>query len=182
MVSDAVTLAAIVAASGFIGPLVMAWQTGIQSRAAKKLDWDRQDAITKRAEDRQDEVARQNASYSAQVLTNQKTQREATLEVKNQVVETAATQSAKLDQIHVLVNSNMTAAMKSELDAKREVLVVMEELIALKRKNGLEPSPETLGQLEATRNKIQELEAQLADRLKSETTLSVLLESNVEHR
>ena len=42
---------------------------------------------------------------------------------------------------------------------------MMQEVIELKRASGVEPSIETLATLEATRTKIGEMKAELADRL-----------------
>lgn len=74
---------------------------------------------------------------------------------------------SKVDVVHTLVNSTMTRAMQSELDAiKREVLMML-EVVELKKRAGSEPSPETLEAIELTRSKIHEKEVALADRLKA---------------
>lgn len=83
------------------------------------------------------------------------------------VAETAKTQGSKLDQIHVLVNSNMTAQMQSELDAYRANLVLMEDISALRKAAGESPRIEAITAMETTKARIAELEAQLVDRLKS---------------
>lgn len=72
--------------------------------------------------------------------------------------------NGKLDVIHELVNSNMTAAMQSELDAVRRELAMMREVIALNQAAGREPDAETLAAVRATEAKITELAATLADR------------------
>jgi hypothetical protein len=78
----------------------------------------------------------------------------------------AKEKSAQLSQIHTLVNSNMTAAMESELDARKSNLILLEETISLKRSAGAEPTGETMVLMSTAKNKIHELEAQLDDRLK----------------
>lgn len=76
----------------------------------------------------------------------------------------AAKTNGKLDVIHVLVNSNMTAAMQAELDAIKREIVMMREVAALNLAAGREPTVEALAAIEATQVKIAELESQLADR------------------
>lgn len=72
---------------------------------------------------------------------------------------TAAVTNGKLDVIHGLVNSNLTAALSAELDAKEALLVL------LRRVRVLEPSHEIDATLDATEAKIAELRATLDDRL-----------------
>src|SRR5678816_1183338 len=83
------------------------------------------------------------------------------------VAETTKSQGAKLDQIHILVNSNMTASMQSELDYARANLVLLLEVAALRKAQGEQPSIEATGVADTTRKRIAELEAQLDDRLKT---------------
>jgi hypothetical protein len=75
---------------------------------------------------------------------------------------TAATQVkqvAKLDQIHTLVNSALTASLADQLDARKAYLVVLNE------SSNKKPSAETLGFIDKTKEKIDELETALANRL-----------------
>ena len=85
--------------------------------------------------------------------------------INTKIDDSSHTQSAKLDQIHTLVNSNLTASLKDQLDTRRAYLIVLTESIAYKKTAGEVPSSETLGFIDATKIKIAELEAQLADRL-----------------
>lgn len=71
----------------------------------------------------------------------------------------------KLDLIHSLVNSNMTAALQSELDATVRELAMMKEVIELKRAMGIEPSPEVLSAITSTQTRINELLAVIRDRV-----------------
>jgi cell division septation protein DedD len=75
--------------------------------------------------------------------------------------------NTKLDTIHTLVNSNMTAAMQSEFDATVRELAMMLEVIELKKSGGLDPSVDAKAAVEITQLKIAELKAQLEDRYKS---------------
>jgi len=87
--------------------------------------------------------------------------------VASDLKDNQSTTNTKLDTIHVLVNSNMTAAMQAELDATIRELAMMREVIALNRAAGREPSPEAAEALRNTQLKIDELKAQLEDRLRS---------------
>lgn len=85
-------------------------------------------------------------------------------EIAEAARESAARVDNKLDVIHVLVNSNMTAAMQAELDAIKREIVMMREVVVLNLAAGREPTVEALAAIEATQVKITELESQLADR------------------
>jgi hypothetical protein len=85
-------------------------------------------------------------------------------ELDNSRQETAKLQSAQLTQIHSLVNSNLTAAKKDELESREANLVLMHEAIEAKSAAGLPPSKAALGLIDATVIKINELKVQLADR------------------
>lgn len=139
---SAAWVAAIVAIGTVFSPLLLSWLTGRQRRAEKKQDWKRQD-----------EVAEQAAKAAALLLA------------QNKVVAAAAgIINEKLDTIHTLVNSQMTAALQSESDAITRELAMMKEVIALKRASGQEPSQGALEAIVATEAKIAELRAVLADR------------------
>jgi len=79
-------------------------------------------------------------------------------------VSTATNQEAKLDQIHTLVNTTLTAAMHNEMDARKSSLASLEEIASLRHG---EVSKAAFGAMETQRAKIGELEAQLDDRLKA---------------
>jgi hypothetical protein len=72
--------------------------------------------------------------------------------------------NGKLDVIHVLVNSNMTAAMRSELEAVTRELAVMREMIALRKEQGREPSAETLAAVAIVEARIFRLALQIDER------------------
>ena len=144
-----------------IGPVLLAYLTNRSRRQDKQEDWARQDAVAAQAAEaarllleRQDAVAAQ-AREAARLL----------LDSNERVAETAAVTNGKLDVIHTLVNSNMTAAMQAELDATTRELAMMREVIALNKAAGRQPSTDALAAIESTTHKIRELEAALADRL-----------------
>lgn len=77
----------------------------------------------------------------------------------------------KLDVIHGLVNSQLTGAMRNELSASEQTTVLMEEVIRLNKERGIAPSDISLTTLHALRVKIQELRANMHDRLNTEDKL-----------
>lgn len=83
---------------------------------------------------------------------------------RREAIDLAMITNSKLDVIHTLVNSNMTAAMQAELDATVRELALMREVIALKSEHGRDPSADALAAIESTTKKIAELRAVLADR------------------
>lgn len=160
-----------------VSPLILGWATNRarhseeMDRAATRRDEleraeARQDKVAARAEEaarrlltRTDQVAAQAAQAADKIVA-------ANMTTTDAVIETTSVTNAKLDQIHTLVNSNMTAAMQSELDATKRELAMMNEVIDLKKAAGRPPTQDVLSTLEITKAKISELEAQLADRLK----------------
>ena len=134
-ITEPVYIAVIVAISSMFGPVLMAWVTYRVQRAQRLEDWARQDEVARRVE--------QVATHAAAA---------------------AQTTSDKLDVIHTLVNSNMTAALQSEFDAVTRELVMMKEVILLNRASGQEPSVDALAAITTTEAKIAELSSILTDR------------------
>jgi len=94
------------------------------------------------------------------------------LTLANEAIQASATlTNEKLDVIHILVNSNMTAAMQAELDETRSSLVLMKEILDLKKVNGVEPSPAALAAIKTKEGKIAEMQAALRDRLAAASTV-----------
>lgn len=127
-----------------VGPGIMMLLSTHVRRSEKAQDWARQDEVAAKAA-RAVAVAEEVAAGTATLL----------VESNN-----------KLDVIHTLVNSSLTAAMQSELDAVIEKLALKKENIELKAAAGQEPSPETVLAIEATTDRIGELRAGLSDRLR----------------
>jgi len=153
-------VAAIVAAGGIVSPIIMAWLTNRNARRMKEDDYARQDLVAARLMRRQDEAESKAAEVAAQAAEAARL-----LVVSNRKQEDIAiVTGAKLDQIHTLVNSNLTAAMQDQLDARISNLALLTELAASKQ-----PSAETQGVIDATRIKISELTNTLANR-KLQTT------------
>jgi hypothetical protein len=141
-------------------PLILQNRMERQHREDREADWKRQDAVAakaaKAAEDlaASQKVIAEKAAEAAELL----------LENNERVASTQQETNGKLDVIHTLVNSSMTAAMQSESDAVQRELAVMKEIMELKKAAGHEPGPATLAAIKATEAKLHELEAALADR------------------
>jgi hypothetical protein len=142
-VNNAVVVALIVLFGTVTSPLFLSYLNNRQRRDERREDYARQDAVA------------EQAAEAARLL----------LESNKRVAATAVITNGKLDVIHTLVNSNMTAAMQAELDRTQEVLVMLREVIALNEAAGRAASPETLARIDATERKVGELVAALNDRL-----------------
>lgn len=190
MPSDTVLLAMIVAGSTAITgglPIIINILNNRALASKEERDYARQDVVAKRAEEaalRANEAARaaravadQAAEAARLLVQSQHAAAEKAAEVARLLVESnaktadaAATSSAalerKVDIIHTLVNSQLSTAVQSEFDATKTVLILLLRVIDLEREAGREPSIESLAEVEATRKKITELQATVADRLK----------------
>lgn len=155
----------------------------------KKQDYERLDAVAKQADaaaiaaanrvaeasklllNQQDVIARQAAKdakliLNQQVLATNQAAESAKLLAESQVrvVEIAQIINNKSDVIHTLVNSQMTSAMQSELDATERELVSLKEIIELKRTTGKDPTKAALAVIDATEIRISELKEKLRER------------------
>jgi len=127
-----------------VSPMLLAYLTNRQRRMEKREDWARQDEVARRAEEAAELLVASNAK----------------------VAEATEQTQQKLDVIHILVNSNMTAAMQAELDATRRDLVSLREVARLNEEAGRPTSPEAAAVIEETAVRISKLDADLRDRLK----------------
>jgi hypothetical protein len=80
------------------------------------------------------------------------------------VERTTALTNTKLDAIHTLVNSNMTAAMQAEFDSVQRELVLLKEVFALRRGAGIEMTTDAEAALKTTEARIADLRAALMQR------------------
>lgn len=139
--------------SSITAPLILAHRTERMHREDRQADWDRQDAVAKAAADAADRLVAAQEEAARLLLAD------------NARVAAAQEQTnGKLDVIHTLVNSNMTAEMQRSYDATKRELAVMRELMELRKANGLEPTPAVLAEIAATEITLNELDAALADR------------------
>jgi len=165
-VGDAVLISAIVAVSTAV-QLVL---TSRAKRKEKDQDYAREDAVAKQAAEaarllveRQDAMASKAAEAARLLAVNTA----AVTETAHVAAESAQRTSDKLDVIHILVNSNMTAAMQAELDATVREAAMIQEVMDLKMAAGTQPAVEALAALESARKKIGELGAALKDRVQA---------------
>jgi hypothetical protein len=150
---NAVLIALIVATASLTGPLLLARANARARRNEKQEDYARQDA-----------VAAQAAEAARLLLAENK-----------KVAETAAVTNDKLDVIHVLVNSNMTAAMQGQLVALKAQLVLMQKLAEQKVS-----TEDEIGAIKAVQAQIAELEAALTDRLAATAVVAAAAAKEVE--
>jgi hypothetical protein len=73
----------------------------------------------------------------------------------------------KLDVIHTLVNSTLTASIESDLGATKQYVTTMEQLMGELKRTRQPVPPETMAALAEARKKADDLTQQVADRLKS---------------
>lgn len=142
MISEAVQLALIVAIPAILSPLILAWLTNRNTMKLKEQDYLRQDAVAQAALD-------------------------AAAKLEKKLAATSTETNKKLDVIHTLVNSSMTAAMQTALDSLKTQIPMMLEIIDLKKKAGLEPSVDALASVKSIREQITKLEADIAARIEA---------------
>jgi hypothetical protein len=162
-IPDVLWYAVIIAIFSLISPLILARVTARNTRLDRAEDWARQDAVAAKAAHAAELLLASNTRMA------EKAAEAARLLVADnkEVAKTTGLIITKLDVVHTLVNSNMTAAMQSEYDAVKRELVLMKELIALHQSAGREPSPDALTEVKITEGKVAELNATLKDRLKA---------------
>lgn len=141
-------------------PLLLLYLTARQRRVEKAEDYRRQDEVARVAEER----AAKATLAATEVATQAREAARLLLDVNDRVAKTAKGVDAKLDVIHTLVNSNLTAALQAEYDALATSHALMGELIALRRENGTEPTDAFLAALAETSARMVELGEILADR------------------
>ena len=152
-----------------VAPMLTTWQASRTRRAERLDDYARQDMVAEKAERVADLLMqRQNAAAAEASHVAQR------LLVTNEIVaKTSKETIEKLDIIHTLVNSNMTAAMQSEFDATSRELAMMMEVLELKRAAGHQPSPASLGAIEAAKSNLDELGAALRDRKRNQDQINI---------
>lgn len=134
----AVWVALIVALTSMTGPLLLARSTAKSRREEKAQDYAREDEV----------AARAAAVADTLIVSNERAAR------------SAEQANGKLDVIHTLVNSNMTAAMEAQLVALQGQLVMMNRLAEI-----TDPTVDEAAAIKAVQAQIAELTASLKDRL-----------------
>ena len=129
------------------GPLVVVLIMGRQQRRGKELDWERED---ERDAQKKQEAEERMAETAAKLLAANGEVAARAAEMNGQTQGRLDALDSGIERVHVLVNSEKTAGLHREL-------VLMLEVIDLKRAAGKEPNPETL-------QRVSELRAELEDR------------------
>lgn len=164
MESNAILIALIVAVPAIVSPLLLSLMTNRNRRLEKEQDYARLDMVAEKAEKAAEMVAdkvrlvAQKAAEDAKLLVS----------INERVAAKAKLTIEKLDVIHALVNSNMTATMQSELDSHVVALALMIEIIELKRAAGSEPSVESLASIKSETLRVETLKKVLTDRIEQQ--------------
>lgn len=157
---NTIPLALIVAGPTFVAvfvPIAVGW---IKARGDRQQ---RLDDAKIRAEERE-ETRKEQREIKLLDLKRQDDVAARAAEVARALVENSGVTNTKLDVIHTLVNSNLTAAKESELSAIQRELVMMNEVISIKRATGHEPSVEALSAIKVTEARIADLKQELVER------------------
>ena len=143
---DTVWIAVIGGIGVVVGPASLAFLNARQARRLQEMNYKREDAVAELLAARQDKIAKEaaavaeQAAEAARLLAARQDAAAAAAETTarlllaaNERVASAAREAntqttGKLDQIHELVNSTLTAAMTAELVALEQVYELMVEL------------------------------------------------------
>lgn len=154
-----------------IGPLLLAQLNAKQSRASKLEDYRRQDEVATKAKEVADaQAAAAMAVANAAALTSKKAAQDAAQAAHALTLRQGETDQKldilkdKVDVVHTLVNSQLSAAIKGELDSKVSEVAMVRELIDLKAQSGNPPSVETLEAVQMLDARITELKSVMFDR------------------
>lgn len=153
---DVVIVAIVVGAFGLVstslailGPWLLNRQTAASRVKEKQQDWARQDDVAKAAKSA---ATAAQSTQKALVTSSRRTRKQLThLE-------------AQAQEIHGLVNSNLTIQMQNEYDGLIREKAALTEIIRLTKKSGDEPLQETLDAVIAAESKIADLSVNLIDR------------------
>ena len=74
--------------------------------------------------------------------------------------------NGQLKEIHTLVNSNLTEALRAELESTMRELASLKLIVDLNRERGREPTIEALALIGSTEKRIKELQVNLDHRVK----------------
>jgi hypothetical protein len=163
-----ILIALIVGAFGFAGSMGLAYMTNKAARDSKAQDYAREDAVALAAEnrdlasqERQAEVATQAAAAADLLLAANKRNtiaNEKTLAATERSASNTEQIGGKLDVIHGLVNSALTAAIQDTLD---QTIMLRAALTAVDKSN---PTPEGKEAIALADKKIADLTVTVDDR------------------
>jgi hypothetical protein len=130
-------------------------------REEKLEDWRRQDEVAARAE-----VVAERAAAAADLLVKAQAETiKRTEEVARLAMEADQRNADKLDAIHILVNSDMTAARTAERDSLKLLVIALKNSFNLSVKLGMQPTEAEQDEIVRVEKRIVELNQILADRL-----------------
>jgi hypothetical protein len=168
-----IAVAVVAIFSSITAPMILAHRTERMHREDQLADYQRQDEVAKRAK----ETALAMAVQQDVIIQQQKDAAEAARmraeQAKRTAAVTAKSTDDKLDIIHRLVNSTLSAALAAELDALVGSLAMMKEVADLKKAAGHEPAGESAIAIQSTEAKIAEIRATLASRLEQAEAIAV---------
>lgn len=155
-----IVAALIVAASSTLCAIYLARQANTQRRAERAEDFAHQDQLAEKASEQTRRL----------IETNEK--------IARRTDETARAIEGKLDVVHGLVNSGLTAAKQSELDAVERDLASLKEIVAIHRGAGREPDPATVDSVAQAERRAADLRAELIERRAADAVAHVRAEAN----
>jgi len=141
---EAIYVALIALFGTMCSPLVLAYFVARRRHADKLEDYARQDLVAAQA------------AAAARLL----------LEANERVAAQGDVTNGKLEAIHTLVNSQMTAALQAELAATVREAAMIREVSAMRAINGLPPRGEARIALASCDLRVAELQDIIADRLR----------------
>lgn len=156
---------ALIATTGtIVSPMILAIITNRGRHADKLEDFARQDAVAAKAEEAAALLLRHGEEVAAQAAEAATLLLAANERVAGQSARATKTMQTQLNQIHTLVNSQLTAAMRAELTATEALLPLMHEVIALNQVAGRTPDPASLTAEQHVKARIDDLTEVLKDR------------------
>lgn len=167
----AVWIAAIGVFSAIVGPLLLSWMNNRNAIATKQADWDRLDKVADAAKATAKEAADAAKQASDAVIKVADDLRGRESELNDGLIEVARIAkegtdgvNLQLKQIHTLVNSNLTAALRGELTAVQSNLISLRKLDALTAIS----TPDELGAIKSLEAREKELTDTLAERMEQQ--------------
>src|SRR5688572_3133885 len=128
--------------STVIGPIVATHFTNRALALRTAADYKRQDEVADRLLTQQQAVATKLTARQDKIALQAAEAAELLLAANERVAKASADAKIRLDQIHTLVNANLSAAIQEAADAIRREIAMMSELMDLKRSLGQEPRSE----------------------------------------
>ncbi len=131
-------------------PSLLAWLNNRSRKKEKLLDWEREDKKEKEKADKAEEVAQRLLDSNKQIA--------------NEAARISEKTFGKMQEIHTLVNSDMTAARMDQRDQTKLTLLGLRKIIQLDKDAGRLPSVDDTDAILAAEKQIIRLDAILSDR------------------